>query len=214
MKRRSWLWLILGIVLGLVLTLAAFKICIDRWFAPGTFELSEENIDRLENLDADAIYRLLSEEAADGRWEIISHVPSEDGGLGDIFVSGRADCQWAFGGAVKFSLRLEPNPDTEVYPPGEYNARYTRYGLDAVLEEKWSLWMGMSYVSFYTEDYTVSVRMYTAPDYNLGVSSVLDWLDEELSEAAGDFRLFAQIDETPAQPREILQPKKTDRRRE
>ena len=51
------------------------------------------------------------------------------------------------------------------------------------MEEKWSLWMGMSYVSFYTEDYTVSVRMYTAPDYNLGVSSVLDWLDEELSEA-------------------------------
>lgn len=66
MKRRSWLWLILGIVLGIALTLAAFKICIDRWFAPGTFELSEENIDRLENLDADAIYRLLSEEDADG----------------------------------------------------------------------------------------------------------------------------------------------------
>ena len=93
MKRRSWPWLILGIVLGIVLTLAAFKICIDRWFAPGTFELSEENIDRLENLDADAIYRLLSEEDADGRWEIISHAPSEDGGLGNIFVSGRADCQ-------------------------------------------------------------------------------------------------------------------------
>lgn len=183
MKRRSWLWLILGIVLGIALTLAAFKICIDRWFAPGTFELSEENIDRLENLDADAIYRLLSEEDADGRWEIISHAPSEDGGLGNIFVSGRADCQWAFGGAVKFDLRLEPNPDTEVYPPGEYNARYTRYGLDAVLEEKWSLWMGRSYVSLYTEDYTVSVAMYTAPDYNLGVSSVLDWLDEALSEA-------------------------------
>ena len=82
MKRRSWLWLILGIVLGIALTLAALKICIDRWFAPGTFELSEENIDRLESLDADAIYRLLSEEDADGRWEIISHVPSEDGGLG------------------------------------------------------------------------------------------------------------------------------------
>lgn len=183
MKRRSWLWLILGIVLGIVLTLAALKICIDRWFAPGTFELSEENIDRLENLDADAIYRLLSEGDADGRWEIISHTPSEGGGLGNIFVSGRADCQWAFGGAVKFDLRLQPNPDTEVYTPGKYNARYTRYGLDAVLEEKWSLWMGRSYVSLYTEDYTVSVAMYTAPDYNLGVSSVLDWLDEALSEA-------------------------------
>ena len=84
---------------------------------------------------------------------------------------------------MKFDLRLEPNPDTEVYPPGEYNARYTRYGLDAVLEEKWSLWMGRSYVSLYTADYTVSVAMYTAPDYNLGVSSVLDWLDEALIEA-------------------------------
>lgn len=66
---------------------------------------------------------------------------------------------------------------------GVWEVGYTRYGLDAVLEEKWSLWMGYSYVSLYTEDYTVSVAMYTAPDYNLGVSSVLDWLDEALSEA-------------------------------
>ena len=66
---------------------------------------------------------------------------------------------------------------------GVWEVGYTRYGLDAVLEEKWSLWMGYSYVSLYTEDYTVSVAMYTAPDYNLGVSSVLDWLDEALIEA-------------------------------
>ena len=165
--------------------------------------MSEENIDRLENLDADAVYRLLSEEATDGRWEMISHVPSEDGGLGDIFVSGRADCQWAFGGAVKFSLRLRPNPDTEVYPPGEYYTRYTRYGLERSIGGKVVALDGNVLCQFlYRGLYGIRENVHCARLQSRRIErSGIGWTrssarrigwDEELSEAdaeTGDFSL-------------------------
>lgn len=177
--RRSLLWLIMGVLLGIALTLLTIKIYVDRWFAPGTFELSAENIERLGNLDIDALYNVFSHGSTE-EFDVIDCALTEDGELDGIMVRANVPDRRAFGGTILFTIRFTPNYG--LYPPGDYSTRYNRYGLEAALEEKWSIEMGLSSVRYSADDYQVSVIMYTVSDYDRGVSIILDWLEEKSRE--------------------------------